>query len=525
MDEDLTQAAASTRTSEIIGPYKLLQRLGEGGMGEVWLADQTHPVHRQVALKVIKAGMDTAHVVARFEAERQALALMSHPAIAQVFDAGATPQGRPFFAMEYVRGETITVYCNRHKLTARQRIDLFLEVCDGVQHAHQKGIIHRDLKPSNILVSERDGRAAPKIIDFGLAKAMTLSLTDRTLYTELGALLGTPEYMSPEQAELSGIDVDTRTDVYALGVILNDLLTGKLQFDAKAPREKPLDELRRTIRELDPPRPSARVTSRIGDGKSPETTHAVARELRGDLDWITMRSLEKDRARRYGSVSDFAADLKRYLENLPVLAGPPTTRYRVRKFVRRHRIGVATAAAGFLLLVVFAIVMVVQARRVARERDRANREAAAAQQVAAFMAGLFKEADPSKTLGREPTAREILDKGAGTIEHDLGDQPLVEARLQRTIGSIYTSLGQYARADDLLRRALANAGRARDPEDSETALVLADLGTVQFYQGRYADAEKTYASLLELYRAHKPAKPEDLFDAQGGLAAVYAQQK
>src|SRR5438876_1053355 len=266
-DEFVTSAQQPpTRAVETIGPYRLLQRLGEGGMGEVWLAEQIRPVHRQVALKIIKAGMDTAQVVARFEAERQALALMSHPAIAQVFDGGATPHGRPFFGMEYVRGESITAYCDRHRLTTRERIDLFQDVCDGVQHAHQKGIIHRDLKPSNILVTVRDDRPVPKIIDFGVAKATTQSLTERTLYTELGALIGTPEYMSPEQAEMSGLDIDTRTDVYALGVLLYELLTGVLPFDSKTLREKPLDEIRRTIREADPPRPSTRVTTMIAAG-------------------------------------------------------------------------------------------------------------------------------------------------------------------------------------------------------------------------------------------------------------------
>ena len=225
-------------------------------MGEVWLAEQTQPIHRQVALKVIKAGMDTAQVVARFEAERQALALMDHPAIARVFDAGATPQGRPYFVMEYVRGETITAYATRHTLTVPERIDLFLAVCEGVQHAHQKGIIHRDLKPSNVLVTVRDDRPMPKVIDFGVAKATTQALTDRTLHTEIGALIGTPEYMSPEQAEMGSLDIDTRTDVYSLGVMLYELLTGTLPFESKALREQGLDKLRQTIREVDPPRPS-----------------------------------------------------------------------------------------------------------------------------------------------------------------------------------------------------------------------------------------------------------------------------
>ena len=324
-------------------------------MGEVWLAEQTGAVRRQVAIKIIKAGMDTAQVVSRFAAERQALAVMSHPAIAQVFDAGATPQGRPYFAMEYVRGETITLYCSRHKLSTRQRIELFIQVCDGVQHAHQKGIIHRDLKPSNILVTLRDGVAVPKIIDFGLAKATTQSLTERPLVTEIGALVGTPEYMSPEQAEMTTLDIDTRTDVYALGVILYEMLTGALPFDAKRLREQGLDELRRTIRETDPPRPSTRVTT-LGATSDTVASHGVApadlaRQLSGDLDWITLRALEKDRTRRYGSASDLAADLQRHLHNIPVLASPPSAIYRLGKFVKRHRVGVALAALVVAVLV------------------------------------------------------------------------------------------------------------------------------------------------------------------------------
>lgn len=304
VDDDLTRtASAASRPSLAFGPYRLKQRLGQGGMGDVWLAEQISPIHRQVAIKVIKAGMDTAQVVARFQAERQALALMDHPAIARVFDAGSTPEGRPYFAMEYVRGEPITAYCDRHRLTTRERLELFIQACEGVQHAHQKAIIHRDLKPSNVLVTLQDDRPVPKIIDFGVAKATTQSLTEQTLFTEFGALIGTPEYMSPEQAEMGGLDIDTRTDVYALGVILYELLTGTLPFDARTLREKGLDEIRRTIREVEPPRPSTRISQngpKSGDAAQNRRTEPgrLASLLRGDLDWITMRALEKDRTRR-----------------------------------------------------------------------------------------------------------------------------------------------------------------------------------------------------------------------------------
>jgi non-specific serine/threonine protein kinase/serine/threonine-protein kinase len=333
-------------------------------MGEVWLAEQTHPVRRQVALKVIKAGMDTAQVVARFEAERQALALMDHPAIATVYDGGSTPEGRPYFAMEHVKGEAITTYCDRQRLTTQARLELFMQVCEGVQHAHQKGIIHRDLKPSNVLVTIQDDHPVPKIIDFGVAKATAQHLTERTLYTELGVMIGTPEYMSPEQAEMGGLDIDTRTDVYALGVILYELLTGALPFDRKALRQAGFAEIQRKIREEEPPRPSTRITQH-----GPASTEAAANrhteprrlasELRGDLDRVTMRALEKDRTRRYQTANALAADVRHHLNNKPVAAGPPSTVYLATKFVRRHRFGVAAAATLVLLLVVFGVTMAV----------------------------------------------------------------------------------------------------------------------------------------------------------------------
>ena len=405
-DVDVTQAAsAAARSSISIGPYRLLERIGEGGMGEVWLAEQARPVQRQVALKVIKAGMDTAQVVARFDAERQALALMDHPAIARVFDGGATPQGRPYFVMEFVRGESITAYATRHKLSLRQRIELFMQVCEGVQHAHQKGIIHRDLKPSNVLVAVRDDHPAPKIIDFGVAKAMTQSLTERTLHTEIGALVGTPEYMSPEQAEMGGLDIDTRTDVYALGVILYELLTDTLPFAPGSLREKALDEIRRVIREVDPPRPSTRVTAststRSAGNRSADATR-LGSQLRGDLDWITMKALEKDRTRRYGSVSDLSADLRRHLDDVPVLASPPSATYRVGKFVRRHRSGVVATGGSFCCSSVRCR-HGLQAGRIARERDRANQRRPPATQAFEFLVGLFNVSDPGEA--RETASR------------------------------------------------------------------------------------------------------------------------
>jgi non-specific serine/threonine protein kinase/serine/threonine-protein kinase len=497
-------------------------------MGEVWLAEQTRPVRRQVALKVIKAGMDTAQVVARFEAERQALALMDHPAIARVFDAGATPQGRPYFAMEYVRGEAITSYATRHKLAIPDRIELFLQVCEGVQHAHQKGIIHRDLKPSNVLVTVRDDYPVPKIIDFGVAKAMTQTLTDRTLHTELGALLGTPEYMSPEQAEMGGMDTDTRTDVYALGVILYELLTGTLPFESKALRGKSLDEIRRTIREVDPPRPSTRVTTTAESADVVAHSRAdaarLARQLRGDLDWIVMKAVEKDRTRRYGSVSDLAADLRRHVDNQPVLASPPSTVYRVTKFVRRHRVGVVAVTTFVVLLLGFAAAMAVQTGRIARERDRANREAEASKQVAAFLTGLFNVSDPSEARGNTLTAREILDKGAREIEQNLRSQPEIQARLETTIGTVYTNLGRYSAAEPLLRRAMDTMKRIVGADDLSTLSMMSALADAYWYQERYREAEPLYEQVVEGRTQHLGAEHRDTLRAKFDLAATYSRE-
>ena len=530
MSDDVTQASTSNRSTETIGPYRLLQRVGEGGMGEVWLAEQTRPVHRQVALKVIKAGMDTAQVVARFEAERQALALMSHPAIAQVFDAGVTPQGRPFFAMEYVRGEPITAYCDRQRLSMAQRLHLFIEVCDGVQHAHQKGIIHRDLKPSNILVTVLDDRAVPKIIDFGVAKATTQHLTERTLYTELGVLIGTPEYMSPEQAEMTGLDIDTRTDVYALGVILYELLAGVLPFDSKSLREKGLDEIRRTIRDTDPPRPSTRITSlgarATGVAEIRGTNPArLASQLRGDLDWITMKALEKDRTRRYGSVSDLAADLRRHLDHVPVLASPPSTLYRMRKFVRRHRAGATAIATVLVLLIAFAATMAVQAQRIARERDRANSEAEAARQISDFLVGLFNVSNPSEARGASITAREILDNGARDIEARLAAQPQLQARMQATIGTVYTNLGLYGAAEPLLRKAVDAERRLFGAEARQTRQTMSALANVYWFLGRYADAEPLYLSVLQSSRRANGDEDSETLHAAYDLGSLYVMQK
>jgi eukaryotic-like serine/threonine-protein kinase len=511
------------------GPYRLLQRLGEGGMGEVWLAEQLRPVRRQVAVKLVKAGMDTAHVLARFDAERQALALMDHPAIAKIFDGGCTPDGRPYFAMEFVRGDAITRYCDSNRLAVRDRLALFIQLCDGVQHAHQKGIIHRDLKPSNVLVSAVDGKVTPHIIDFGIAKAMTLPLTDQPLFTGIGGFLGTLEYMSPEQAEMSSLDIDTRSDIYALGVVLYELLTGQLPFESTQLREAGIDGFRRTIRELDPPTPSTRIT-----GGSPDLITAAERRqtqpaklvslLRGDLDWITMKALEKDRSRRYQTVNALALDIGRHLNDEPVLAGPPSTLYRARKFVRRHRLGVTAAAVLLVTLAAFAVVTAMQAGRIVRERDRANVEAATARQVSDFLVGLFRVSDPSEARGRSVTAREILDKGARDLAQ-LQGEPDVQARLQATIGTVYTSLGVYDAALPLVQQAVATRLRIFGADHPDTLAATNDLANLYWFLERYTDAEPLFRDVIERRTRVLGGEHPDTLKVTYDLASLFGRQK
>ncbi|MCW5560178.1 MAG: serine/threonine protein kinase, partial [Verrucomicrobiae bacterium] len=351
MQVEFADPAPSEGPGARIGRYKLLQQIGEGGCGTVFMAEQEEPVRRRVALKVIKLGMDTKSVIARFEAERQALAMMDHPNIAKVLDAGATDSGRPFFVMELVRGIPITRYCDDNKLDTKQRLDLFIKVCQAIQHAHQKGVIHRDIKPSNILVTLHDGQPVPKVIDFGIAKATEGRLTDRTLFTAFEQFIGTPAYMSPEQAEMSGLDIDTRSDIYALGVLLYELLTGRTPFDARELVQAGLDEMRRRSREVEPPRPSTRLSTLQG-GALTTTAQAHGTDaprllslIRGDLDWIVMKCLEKDRTRRYETANGLAADLKRHLSHEPVVARPPSTAYKFQKAFRRNKLVFAAGAA------------------------------------------------------------------------------------------------------------------------------------------------------------------------------------
>jgi len=360
-----------------LGRYKLLELIGEGGCGVVYVAEQTEPVRRRVALKVIKLGMDTRQVVARFEAERQALAMMDHPNIAKVLDAGTTEFGRPYFVMELVRGIRITEYCDQANLTTKERLDLFIKVCQAIQHAHQKGIIHRDIKPSNILVTLHDGVPVPKVIDFGIAKATEGRLTDATVYTQLHQFIGTPAYMSPQQAEMSGLDIDTRSDIYSLGVLLYELLAGSTPFDAKELMALGIDAMRKTIREKEPVRPSTRLATLGADEltttarRRSADTSKLLHQLKGDLDWIVMKCLEKDRSRRYDTANGLAADLRRHLSNEPVVARPPSATYRFQKAFRRNKIFFTAGTAVVMALILGLGLAAVGLRRATKERNSA----------------------------------------------------------------------------------------------------------------------------------------------------------
>ena len=500
--------AFDAQPGQSVGRYRLMEPLGSGGMGEVWRAEQSEPIRRVVALKLIKPGMDTRAIVARFDSERQALAVMDHPNIAKVFEAGSTPAGRPFFVMELVPGVPITTYCDDHRLTIKQRLVLFLQVCEGVRHAHQKAIIHRDLKPSNILVEEVDGRSLPKIIDFGLAKAITDDGTERSAFTQAGMMVGTPSYMSPEQAGAFDATVDTRTDVYSLGVILFELLVGTPPFGSKEGRRSGAESLLREIREAEASRPSLKFgalgsASKDAASARGEKPASLLRQLRGDLDWVTLKSIEKDRARRYSSVSELATDIQRHLSDQPVLAGPPSTAYRARKFVRRHRMSVAVASVISVLVVAGAATAVVQARRIARERDRALRAEQVANAVSDFLqndllaqASARAQADSRAAPDPDLKVRTALDRAAAHVANKFGSQPVVEASIRHTLGLTYYDLNLYPEAQLQLERAVELRKRALGLDHPDTLASMHALGVLYNYQSRYAQAEALLSQVL-----------------------------
>jgi len=521
--QDTIPAVAGRPDGRVIGPYRLLDRIGEGGMGEVWRAEQTAPIRRIVALKLIKAGMDSREVVNRFEAERQALAMMDHPCIATVLDAGTTEHGRPYFVMEYVAGLSITTYCDRNRLRTRDRLVLFQRVCQGVQHAHQKAVLHRDLKPGNVLVTDQDGSAEPRIIDFGVAKALSAPLTEKAQRTTLGQVVGTPEYMSPEQADTDGSDVDTRADVYSLGVILYELLTGTLPFAGRELRAAGFEGIRRALREEEPDKPSHRFST-LGEESDDiaesrrSSPRRLCSRLKGDLDWIVMRALEKDRNRRYGSPHQLAEDIQRHLNSEPVTAGPPSPGYRIGKFVRRHRTGVIASAAVVALLIGFGATATFQARSIARERDRATHEANKSGAINSFLQTMLASADPWSSGEHSLTIAEALDVAVTDVGRVFSGQPLLEAEMRAVIGSTYLGLGKLPMAEREVHRALEMRLGLLGPDHADLAGDWLALANVRRMNQEYDTAVEAAREALRILSLRQSGPQPDQLDAMETLA-------
>ncbi len=507
------------RPGSVIGRFKLIEPLGEGGFGVVYLASQQEPVRRLVALKVIKSGMDTRHVVARFEAERQALAMMDHPNIARVLDAGTTDAGQPYFVMELVDGAPITKFSDEYNLDIRQRLELFGQVAQAVQHAHHKGLIHRDIKPTNVLAMMQNNRPLVKVIDFGVAKAMAVPLTDKTLVTGLHQMLGTPAYMSPEQAQ-GQLDVDTRSDVYSRGVLLYELLVSVPPFDPRELRSKSFVEILRIIREVEPPCPSARLTTLadklpwIAADRSMEP-RKLAVMMRGELDWIVMRAIEKDRTRRYQSANSLAEDVERFLREEPVEARPATLTYRLKKFVRRNKVGVfagATAAAALAVGMALAAMGFVQARR---QADVARDEARRATQVQDFLRGMLTSINPDVHTSAAVTVEQMLDRAGAVIDASADMRPEVRAVLQDTLGETFYGLQLYSKARTHFEKAVDV--RRRLPHDAlGLAAALVNLAKTEVVMS--VNDEKTQAYVEEasaIYAAELPESDWRLVYARG----------
>ena len=530
-------ASGSEGPGSRIGHYTLIETIGEGGFGVVYLAEQRQPIRRTVALKILKPGMDTRQVVARFEAERQALALMDHPHIARVLDGGETGSGRPFFVMELVKGVAINRYCDEHQLTPRERLALFVPICQAVQHAHQKGIIHRDLKPSNILVANYDGRPSPKVIDFGVAKALGQQLTERTLVTGFHSVVGTLEYMSPEQAEFNAADIDTRADIYSLGVLLYELLTGTTPLTKERLTRAALTEALRIIREEDPPRPSTRLS------ESKDTLASVSaqrrlepaqlsKELRGELDWIVMKAVSKDRSRRYETANGLVRDIERYLNDEPVEARPPSKSYQWSKFLRRHK-GAVLALTAVMLALVAGIVGtswgMVQARRSAtaerRAKETAQTREAETRAVVEFVENkVFAAVRPETReggLGPEVKLRRAIEAALPFVDQSFREQPLTEARLRMALGTSFFDLGEPRIAAEQFAKARTLYTSRMGAEHRDTLKSTIKLADAYAYLGRGGDALKLREEALALARAEFGPDDAETLRAMNGLAASY----
>jgi serine/threonine protein kinase len=529
----------------VIGPYTLIERLGEGGMGVVYKAQQDAPIRRLVALKLIKLGMDTGQVLARFEAERQTLASLNHPNIARVFDAGATETGRPYFVMELVEGQPITRFCDERRLDIRQRLALFQQACHAIAHAHQKAVIHRDIKPGNILVAMQDDAPTVKVIDFGVARALDRDGVAQTLFTEQGQLVGTPEYMSPEQADPGSDAVDTRTDIYSLGVVLYELLAGVLPFESKSLRAAALDRIRSIIRESDPPTPSRRLSSMDNDSAADVAERRrtdlsqLARALRSELEWIPLKAMRKEPGRRYASASELAGDVANYLDGEALIAAPESRAYRARKFVRRHKALVIGTSAVTLALIAgiagttIGLLGEARQRRVAQEqrdeadlqRDVAKQQSAVANAVSAFQADMLASADPNGVLGEKVTVVQAVL--AAAVELDAGklaESPLVEAGVRQVIGDTLASLGKNDEAIRNLRRAVDLRRASLGKDDLLLAFSLGSLGNTLSAAGRYADAEPALVESLAIRERVLRAPHRDIAKAKNNLG-LFASMK
>ncbi len=477
-----------------IGPYKIVKPLGEGGFGEVFIAEQSEPFKRRVAVKIMKAGLETKALLARFDAERQALAILDHPCIARIYDAGETERGRPYFVMELVDGEPITTYCSKQNLSLKDRILLFRQVCLAVQHAHANGIIHRDLKPSNLLVAEVNGKPLPKVIDFGIAKAITGSLTGHTLRTKQTQVMGTLEYMSPEQADTSNSRADTRADVYSLGAVLYEILTGELLFEPIRLRDSNFEEVMRMLREEDPPPPSRRVSS---TSNPTAATRRLKSELAGDLDWIVGMALEKDPNRRYESPLALARDLERYLDHEPVQASPPGQIYQLRRFARRHRIDMAIAGSVIFAIVAGAISLTYSYVEANNQRAQTQAALDESEAVTEFLTGMLAAADP-RDAGRDVTVFQVIERADNMIERDFAGQAAIRARLHGVVGTTYRALGYLEQADSHLVRALATYDSLGGQYTAGSIASAHALSSLRYNQGRYVENDSILMEILPL---------------------------